>query len=46
MWLLFVEAGFALCLLVFIVWWTMYCGQKPNQPPAQKMLPPEDDAKE
>ncbi len=29
MWLIFVEAGFALCLLIFIVWWTMFSGQKP-----------------
>ena len=30
MWLLMVEAGVALFLLVFIVWWTMYSGQKPT----------------
>lgn len=41
MWLIFVEAGFALCLLIFIVWWTMFSGQKPppslpkNEPPAK-----------
>ena len=29
MWLLMVEAGVALFLLVFIVWWTMYAGRKP-----------------
>jgi hypothetical protein len=28
MWLLMVEAGVALFLLVFIVWWTMYSGPK------------------
>lgn len=36
MWILMVEAGVALFLLVFIVWWTMYSGKKPtdhNQPP-------------
>ncbi|MDB5933415.1 MAG: hypothetical protein JWQ01_759 [Massilia sp.] len=30
MWLLMVEAGVALFLLVFIVWWTMYSGRKPT----------------
>jgi hypothetical protein len=30
MWLLIVEAGVALFLLVFIVWWTMYSGRKPT----------------
>lgn len=44
MWLLFVEAGMALFLLIFIVWWTMFAGKKPTRPPAQKTLPPEDDA--
>ncbi|MDO8306490.1 hypothetical protein [Herminiimonas sp.] len=43
MWMLFAEAGIALFLLIFIVWWTMYSGQKPAQPPAQKPLPPKDD---
>lgn len=28
MWLLFLEAGLALGLLVFIVWWTMFSGNK------------------
>ncbi len=40
MWLLFVEAGIALFLLVFIVWWTMFAGRKPPRPPARKPLPP------
>ena len=31
MWILMVEAGVALFLLVFIVWWTMYQGPKPDQ---------------
>ena len=35
MWLLFVEVGVALFLLVFIVWWTMFAGRKPN-PPAKR----------
>jgi hypothetical protein len=30
MWLLILEAGVALFLLVFIVWWTMYSGPKPT----------------
>lgn len=28
MWLLILEAGLALALLVFIVWWTMFSGRK------------------
>jgi len=28
MWILVLEAGAALCLLVFIVWWTMFSGRK------------------
>jgi hypothetical protein len=32
MWLLMVEAGVALFLLVFIVWWTMYQGQPRGGP--------------
>jgi hypothetical protein len=28
MWLLFLEAGLALGLLMFIVWWTMFSGRK------------------
>ena len=28
MWLLFLEAGLALALLIFIVWWTMFSGRK------------------
>jgi hypothetical protein len=27
MWLLLVEAVFAMLILVFIVWWTMFCGR-------------------
>lgn len=44
MWLLFVEAVFALCVLVFIVWWTMFSGRKPDHPPAKESLPPQDEA--
>lgn len=42
MWLLFVEAGIALGLLIFIVWWTMFSGQKKATPPT----PPKDDKSE
>jgi len=37
MWILLVEAGVALFLLVFIVWWTMFADRK-------KGKEPEDDA--
>lgn len=33
MWLLGLEAGVAMFLLVFIVWWTMFQGKKPEQRP-------------
>jgi hypothetical protein len=47
MWLLFAEAGFALFLLIFIVWWTMFAGRKPTRPPAEKKSrEPEQDASE
>lgn len=32
MWLLIVEAGLALGLLVFIVWWTMFSGRRRDDP--------------
>ncbi len=35
MWILMLEAGVALFLLVFIVWWTMFAGRKPDAPPPQ-----------
>ena len=44
MWLLVVEACVALFLLVFIVWWTMYSGRKPDQH-ARKPPPNDDDSK-
>ncbi|HYD94196.1 MAG TPA: hypothetical protein VEC01_02630 [Noviherbaspirillum sp.] len=44
MWLLMLEAGVALFLLVFIVWWTMPSNKKPKTPPQAKPLP-KDDAK-
>jgi len=30
MWMLMLEAGVALFLLVFIVWWTMYAEKRPD----------------
>ena len=44
MWLLMLEAGVALFLLVFIVWWTMPSSKKQDQPQQSKTLPPKDDA--
>jgi hypothetical protein len=32
MWLFILEAGSAMFLLVFIVWWTMFSGQKSTPP--------------
>jgi hypothetical protein len=38
MWILMLEAGVALFLLVFIVWWTMFAGRKPAaRPPAPQV---------
>jgi hypothetical protein len=42
MWLLMLEAGIALFLLVFIVWWTMPSSKNKDNP--SKPLPPKDDA--
>jgi hypothetical protein len=42
MWILMVEAGVALFLLVFIVWWTMFSGKRPDHTAPQKTLPPQD----
>ncbi|SFD81128.1 hypothetical protein [Massilia yuzhufengensis] len=37
MWILMVEAGVAMFLLVFIVWWTMFAGRTDAQDdPAHK----------
>jgi hypothetical protein len=30
MWLILLEAGVAMFVLVFIVWWTMFAGRKPE----------------
>ncbi len=44
MWLLMLEAGVAMFLLVFIVWWTMFSGKKPTAPTQvlKKSPPPQD----
>ena len=42
MWILMLEAGVALFLLVFIVWWTMFSGRRRGElelPPAQEPAP-------
>jgi hypothetical protein len=44
MWLLMLEAGMAMFLLVFIVWWTMFSGKKPDNSNRGESLPPKDDA--
>jgi hypothetical protein len=46
MWLLMLEAGIALVLLVFIVWWTMFSGKKPPPQSKQPSLPPKDDVRQ
>jgi hypothetical protein len=43
MWLLMVEAGIALFLLVFIVWWTMFSGKKPDHLPPEQASERKDD---
>lgn len=43
MWLLLLEALLAMMILVFIVWWTMFSGQKPVAlRPAKPALPPDE----
>jgi hypothetical protein len=34
MWLLLLEAGLALALLLFAVWWVMFSGRDKGEPPA------------
>jgi len=41
MWLVLLEAGIAMFLLIFIVWWTMFAGRKPERPAAKR--PSEND---
>ena len=45
MWILMVEAGVALFLLVFIVWWTMFAGRKdvPDDPAQEQQKQREDE---
>lgn len=44
MWMLMLEGGVALFLLVFIVWWTMYQGKQPtnNRPRVAPPKPADD----
>jgi hypothetical protein len=42
MWILLLEAGVALFLLIFIVWWTM-SGKKPDRPVRAQKLPSQQD---
>ena len=44
MWLLMAEAGVALFLLVFIVWWTMYLPPKPLDDDKKDPPEPNDQA--
>ncbi|WP_460844405.1 hypothetical protein [Noviherbaspirillum agri] len=46
MWLLMLEAGIALFLLLFIVWWTMFAGKKPSPPEDATAQSREDDPKQ
>ena len=43
MWLLIAEAGLALGLLVFIVWWTMFSGRGEHDDDAQEREGDDDD---
>jgi len=46
MWILLLEAGAALFLLVFIVWWTMFSGRNPEHPSSKRPTLPQDDKRE
>jgi hypothetical protein len=39
MWLLALEAGVAMFILIFIVWWTMFHGRAPETPPKADKKP-------
>jgi hypothetical protein len=41
MWILMLEAGVALFLLVFIVWWTMFAGRSAPPAPQRELDQPE-----
>jgi hypothetical protein len=43
-WVLVLEAGVALFLLIFIVWWTMFSGQPSDRSAKEKPQPPKEDA--
>jgi hypothetical protein len=45
-WPFLLEMGVAFFLFVFIVWWTMFHGRKPNPPAQKKPLPREDDTQQ
>ncbi|MFC5513290.1 hypothetical protein ACFPOU_19515 [Massilia jejuensis] len=44
MWILMLEAGVALFLLVFIVWWTMFHGrpEERKRPLREEKAPPQE----
>ena len=46
MWALMLEAGVALFLLVFIVWWTMFSGREPSLSPEKESPPHEGETKQ
>jgi hypothetical protein len=46
MWILMVEAGVAMFLLVFIVWWTMFAGRKDAQQDEPASMDKDKDAGE
>jgi hypothetical protein len=46
MWWLILEAAGAFFIFVFIVWWTMFSGRKPDRPATQKKAPPTSRDKE
>jgi hypothetical protein len=43
MWMLILEAGVALFLLLLIVWWTMFSGKKPDHGMQQDTASSESD---
>lgn len=43
MWLLLLEAFMAMMVLVFIVWWTMFSGRKPDPGQTDETAKPPDE---
>lgn len=43
MWLLMLEAFMAMMVLVFIVWWTMFSGNKQDPSKTDKAVEPPDE---